>query len=72
MNRLGLDAIDAGPLAESLRFAPDADAYTRPCLPDTSTPDQNVVGASGSPVPIEQLRSALSNGAGVGGAQRVF
>lgn len=72
IERLGFDAIDAGPLADSWRFEPDADAYTRLYLADPSTPDQGLMEAPGGPVTEESLRSALGRGTRVDVAQRVF
>lgn len=72
IDRLGFDAMDAGRLVESWRFEPEADAYTRLYLADPSTADQSLMEAPGGPVTEEQLRSALSQGARVDVAQRVF
>ncbi|WP_427007967.1 NADPH-dependent F420 reductase [Pseudarthrobacter sp. H2] len=72
IDRLGFDAIDAGPLVESWRFEPEAGAYTRLYLADPSIPDQSLMEAPGGPVTEEKLRSALGHGARVDIAQRVF
>ena len=39
IEQLGFDAVDAGALAESWRFEPEAGAYTRLYLADAATPD---------------------------------
>lgn len=72
INRLGFDAINAGTLAESWKFEPDADAYTRVYLADPSTPDQGLMEAAGGHTTGEKLQSALNNGSRVDVAQRIF
>lgn len=72
ISRLGFDAINAGTLAESWKFEPDATAYTRVYLADPSTPDQNLMEAASGHATEEKLQSALSNGTRVNVARRIF
>lgn len=69
IEQLGFDAIDAGPLAESWRFEPEAAAYTNLYLAEPSKPD-NWKTDPGRPVSEAELRSALSRAVRVDAAQR--
>ncbi|MBJ7328551.1 MAG: NAD(P)-binding domain-containing protein [Solirubrobacteraceae bacterium] len=60
LDRLGFDSVDAGLLAESWRFEPDAAAYTRLYVADPSTPDEHLLEAPGAPVSAAMLRTALA------------
>ncbi|XVQ16188.1 NAD(P)-binding domain-containing protein [Spirillospora sp. CA-255316] len=69
---LGFDPVDAGPLAESWRFEPEAAAYTRLYLADPDTPDEELMKAAGAPVPSAKLRAALASAERVRVAGRLF
>lgn len=72
IDRLGFDAVDAGPLSESWRFEPEAGAYTRLYLADPQTPDEKLLQADGGPVPPDRLRAALASATRVRVADRQF
>ena len=72
IERLGFDAVDAGPLSESWRFEPEAKAYTRLYLADPETPAERMPEAPGSPVSADRLRSALASATRVRVADRLF
>jgi 8-hydroxy-5-deazaflavin:NADPH oxidoreductase len=69
IHRLGFDA---GALADSWRFEPEAAAYTRLYLADPSTPDEEMLQALGVPVSAATLRSALDTAERVREADRAF
>ena len=69
---LGFDAVDAGSLAESWRFEPEAAAYTRLYVADPETPDEKLMEAAGAPVSSAKLRAALASAERVRVADRVF
>ena len=61
IDRLGFDTVDAGALAESWRFEPEAAAYTRLYLADPATPDAQMMQAPagagiGLPGPVRARR----------------
>ncbi len=72
IDRLGFDTVDAGPLAESWRFEPEAAAYTRLYLADPATPNKHLLEAPGAPVSAAKLRSALDEAERVRVADRTF
>jgi predicted dinucleotide-binding enzyme len=72
IDRLGFDTVDAGPLAESWRFEPEAAAYTRLYLADLATPNEHLLEAPGTPVSATKLRSALNEAKRVRVADRTF
>lgn len=72
IEQLGFDALDAGTLAESWRFEPEAAAYTRLYLADPSTPDERMLEAPAAPVPSERLSEALKLAEPVRVAARTF
>ncbi|MDX8052712.1 NAD(P)-binding domain-containing protein [Lentzea sp. BCCO 10_0798] len=72
IDRLGFDTVDAGPLAQSWRFEPEAAAYTRLYLADPSTPDERMLQAPGRAVPAAELRLALQTARRVSVVDRVF
>jgi 8-hydroxy-5-deazaflavin:NADPH oxidoreductase len=72
IDRLGFDAVDAGPLSESWRFEPEAKAYTRLYLADPETPAERMLEAPGAPVSVDRLRAALASATRVRVADRVF
>ena len=72
IDRLGFDSVDAGPLAQSWRFEPEAAAYTRLYLADPSTPDERMLEAPAAPVPAAQLVSALQGAPRVSVADRTY
>lgn len=59
IDRLRFDTVDAGPLADSWRFEPEAAAYTRLYLAEPTTPDAQVLEASAGPVSAADVQSAL-------------
>ncbi|HST81071.1 MAG TPA: NADPH-dependent F420 reductase [Kineosporiaceae bacterium] len=59
IDQLGFDTVDAGSLAQSWHFEPDAAAYTRLYLADPATPDEQIMQAPSRPVPAAELRRAL-------------
>src|SRR5690606_1378898 len=72
MNELGFDAVDAGSLAESWRFEPEAAAYTKLYVADQSTPDEELQDAAARPVPAPDLQAALASATRVDVASRKF
>ena len=72
IDRLGFDTVDAGPLAESWRFEPEAAAYTRLYLADPATPNEHLFEAPVTPVSAAKLRSALDGAERVRVADRTF
>jgi predicted dinucleotide-binding enzyme len=72
IDRLGFDTVDAGPLAASWRFEPEAAAYTRLYLADPATPDERLLDAPAAPVHATRLRSALQGAHRVRVADRTF
>lgn len=72
IDRLGFDTIDAGTLAESWRFEPEAAAYTRLYLADPTTPDERLLEAPAGTVPAARLVSALEGAQRVRVAERTF
>jgi hypothetical protein len=72
IDRLGFDSVDAGPLAESWRFEPEASAYTRLYLADPATPNDRMLQAPGAPVSAATLRSALDTAERVRVADRTY
>ncbi|MEU1275478.1 hypothetical protein [Streptomyces sp. NPDC005799] len=72
IERLGFDAVDAGPLSESWRFEPEAKAYTRVYLADRQVPAGSMLEAPVAPVSADALRSALAAATRVRVAGRVF
>ncbi|UFN46150.1 NADPH-dependent F420 reductase [Nocardioides okcheonensis] len=57
LDRIGYDAVDAGPLAEGWRFQPDTPAYG---LPYDGSPDGQWSGATAKRVGADELRAALA------------
>ncbi|MGO4587449.1 NADPH-dependent F420 reductase [Paenarthrobacter sp. 2TAF44] len=72
IEQLGFDAVDAGALAESWRFEPEAAAYTRLYLADPATPDESMLEAPAAPVSAERLGEALKRAEPVRVAARTF
>lgn len=72
IDRLGFDTIDAGSLAESWRFEPEASAYTRLYLADPATPGEHMLEAPAAPVSTAKLQSALDAVERVRVADRTF
>ena len=72
IDRLGFDTVDAGPLAESWRFEPEAAAYTRLYLADPATPDAQMMQAPAGPVSVSRVRSALAAADRVRVADRTY
>jgi 8-hydroxy-5-deazaflavin:NADPH oxidoreductase len=72
IDRLGFDTVDAGPLAGSWRFEPEASGYTRLYLADRATPDERMLEAPGAPVKAATLRSALHTAKRISVADRAF
>ena len=72
IDRLGFDTVDAGSLADSWRFEPEAGAYTRLYLADPATPSDQMMQAPGAPVSAARLRSALDAAERVRVADRAF
>ena len=72
IERLGFDAVDAGVLAASWRFEPEAAAFTRLYLADPSTPDESLLDAPAAAVPSERLIEALKRAEPVRVAERTF
>lgn len=70
--RLGFDTVDAGSLAQSWRFEPEATAYTRLYLANRSTPNERMLQAPGRPVSAAELRIALQAAQRVRVADRDF
>jgi len=63
---------DAGTLAESWRFEPEAAGYTRVYLADQSTPLEDMLTAPAAPVDVARLASVLKNAERVRVADRAF
>lgn len=72
IDRLGFDTLDAGALAESWRFEPEAAAYTRLYLADPDTPAEQMLQAPAAPVAAATLASALEGARRVRVAERTF
>ncbi|GAA3312857.1 NADPH-dependent F420 reductase [Arthrobacter ramosus] len=72
IEQLGFDTVDAGTLAESWRFEPEAAAYTRLYLADPATPDDTMLEAPAAPVSAERLSDALKRAEPVRVAARTF
>jgi 8-hydroxy-5-deazaflavin:NADPH oxidoreductase len=72
IDRFGFDTVDAGALAESWRFEPEAAAYTRLYLADPTTPDERLLEAPAGTVPAARLVSALEGAQRVRVAERTF
>jgi predicted dinucleotide-binding enzyme len=72
IDRLGFDTVDAGPLAESWRFEPEAAAYTPIYLADPSTPPEQMLDAPAAPVTAAKVRAALGDSVPVRVGERTF
>ncbi|WP_229070147.1 NADPH-dependent F420 reductase [Actinoplanes sp. DH11] len=72
IHRLGYDTVDAGTLAQSWRFEPEAAAYTRLYLADQDTPGGRMMQAPAAPVPAAELKAALDRAERVDVAGRAF
>lgn len=72
IDRLGYDVHDAGSLAESWRFEPEAAGYTRVYLADQSTPVEDMLTAPAAPVDAARLASVLESAERVRVADRTF
>ncbi|MEU4559478.1 NAD(P)-binding domain-containing protein [Actinoplanes sp. NPDC023936] len=72
IDQLGYDTVDAGPLAQSWRFEPEAAAYTRLYLADPATPGEQMMQAPAGPVAAAGLRRALDAAERVHVAGRAF
>jgi predicted dinucleotide-binding enzyme len=72
IGRLGYDTIDAGTLADSWRFEPEAGAYTRVYLAEPDVPAEQMMQAPAAPLPADKLRAALAASHRVDVAARVF
>ena len=72
IDRLGFETVDAGTLAESWRFEPEAGAYTRIYLADPDVPVEQILQAPATPMPADKLRVALAASQRVTVAERAF
>jgi len=72
IDRLGFEPVDAGMLAESWRFEPEAGAYTRIYLADPGVPVEQILEAPAAPLPVDKLRAALAASRRVTVADRAF
>ncbi|GAA2334152.1 NAD(P)-binding domain-containing protein [Streptomyces kunmingensis] len=72
VGRLGFDTVDAGTLAESWRFDPESDAYTRLYCADPAVPVEQILEAPAAPLAADKLRAALRTGRRVKVAERTF
>jgi 8-hydroxy-5-deazaflavin:NADPH oxidoreductase len=72
IDRLGFDTVDAGSLADSWRFEPEAAAYTQLYLADPATPADRMLEAPAGPASTGKLRSALDSAERVRVADRTF
>lgn len=72
IDRLGFDTVSAGTPAESWRFEPESDAYTRIYLADPEVPAEQMMQAPAAPVSAGGLRAALEGSRRVKVAERTF
>jgi len=72
IDQLGFDTVDAGGLADTWRFEPEAAAYTRIYLADPQTPPDQMLAAPAAPLPADGVRRALDSAARVRVADREF
>ncbi|XVQ14527.1 NADPH-dependent F420 reductase [Spirillospora sp. CA-255316] len=72
IGRLGFETLDAGTLADSWRFEPEAGAYTQIYFADPNTPVENMMEAPAAPLSADQLRAALAASHRVNVAERIF
>ena len=72
IDQLGFDIVDAGGLADTWRFEPEAAAYTRIYLADPETPPDQMLEAPGAPLPADGVRTALDSAVRVRVADREF
>ncbi|MFI0453250.1 NADPH-dependent F420 reductase [Actinomadura sp. 6N118] len=72
IGRLGYDTLDAGTLADSWHFEPEAGAYTQIYLADPDVPAEQIMQAPAAPLPADKLRAALAASHRVDVAARVF
>lgn len=72
IDQLGFDIVDAGGLADTWRFEPEAAAYTRIYLADPQTPAEHMLEAPAAPLPADGVRTALDSAVRVRVADRVF
>ncbi|MFJ7750928.1 NADPH-dependent F420 reductase [Arthrobacter sp. NPDC097144] len=72
IDALGYDVVDAGTVAESWRFEPDAAGYTRLYLADESTPDDQLLNSMPGITPKEKVESTLASATRVNVAERIF
>ncbi|WP_307869164.1 NADPH-dependent F420 reductase [Nocardiopsis sp. B62] len=72
IDRLGFDTVDAGAPAESWRFEPESDAYTRIYLADPGVPVDQMMQAPAAPVPASELADLLESSRRVKVAERTF
>lgn len=72
LDLLGFDAVDAGTLADSWRFEPEAAGYTRIYLSVPRTPDEQLMSSVPGPTPAERVREALDSAKRVKVSKRKF
>ena len=72
IDALGYDVVDAGTVAGSWRFEPDAAGYTRLYLADESTPDDQLLNSAPGTTPKEKVESTLASANRVNVAERIF
>lgn len=72
IDRLGFDVVDAGSLADTWRFEPEAAAYTPIYLADPQTPLDQILEAPAAPRSVDGVRTALDHAVRVRVADRKF
>jgi predicted dinucleotide-binding enzyme len=72
IDQLGFDVVDAGGLADTWRFEPEAAAYTRIYLADPETPLEQLLEAPAAPLSADGVRAALDRAVRVRVAGRQF
>ena len=72
IDQLGFDVVDAGALADTWRFEPEAAAYTRIYLADPETPPEQMLQAPAAPLSADGLQAALHRAVRVRVADREF
>lgn len=72
IDRLGFDTVDAGTLADTWRYEPEAAGYTRTYLADPDTPDEQLLSSTPGPTPAQQVKEVLASATRVTVADRVF
>ncbi|MGP6173294.1 NADPH-dependent F420 reductase [Corynebacterium sp. A21] len=72
IDRLGFDSVDAGTLADTWKFEPEAAGYTRIYLADAATPDEQLLSSTPGPTTAQQVREVLASATRITVADRVF